>query len=248
LWVTGPLSVVRTDDALVAVAGDRADAEEWATRVRRGIPVVRRVLPRWQPNVVVEVPETSAGVDAIVGAEPGTYAGIAAVTASADGTVGPDAPMRVVVNPDVTGRLRRLGAQVVMSHELVHVATDASGGVVTPWLLEGFADYVALRDVPLPVERVASRAIALVEKDGLPDALPDAEQLGTSATDLDARYEMAWLACQVVAEAAGEEALVATYDAVDTGVPFGRALRRHAGMTEAELVEAWRTRLAQLAG
>jgi hypothetical protein len=197
---------------------------------------------------VVEVPETSAGVDAVVGAEPGTYAGIAAVTASADGTVGPNAPMRVVVNPDVTGRLRKLGAQVVMSHELVHVATDASGGVVTPWLLEGFADYVALRDVALPPQTIASRAIELVEREGLPKALPSAEELGTTVDDLDARYEIAWLACQVLADTAGERALVAMYDAVDSGVPLGRALRVHADMTEAELVEAWRARLAELAG
>ena len=70
LWPTGPLSVVRTDDALVAVAGDETAAQVWASRVRRGIPVVRRVLPQWRPHVVVEVPETSAGVDAGVGAEP----------------------------------------------------------------------------------------------------------------------------------------------------------------------------------
>jgi len=246
LWLTGPLSVVRTSDVLVAVADDQRAAREWADRVRRGIPVVRRVLTQWQPKAVVEVPATPDGVDALVGAEPGTYAGIAAVTASADGSTGPDAPMRVVVNPDVTGRLRKLGAQVVTTHELVHVATDASAGAVPPWLLEGFADYVALRDVELPPQVAASRALALVEREGLPDALPGSEELGTSATDLDARYEMAWLACQVLADSAGERALVATYDAVDAGVPVGRALRLHAGMSEAELVERWRTRLAEL--
>ena len=37
-----------------------------------------------------------------------------------------------------------------MSHEAVHVATEAARSTMPLWLLEGFADYVALRDVDLP--------------------------------------------------------------------------------------------------
>ena len=38
-----------------------------------------------------------------------------------------------------------------MSHEATHVATDAALSTMPLWLLEGFADYVALRDVDLPI-------------------------------------------------------------------------------------------------
>ena len=77
--------------------------------------------------------------------------------------------MHVFVNPEVTAGLRRAGAQVVMSHELVHVATDAARGGTEPWLVEGFADYVALRDTDLPDTTTLGRAIAAVRRDGVPD-------------------------------------------------------------------------------
>ena len=112
---------------------------------------------------------------------PGTYDSIAAVTATADGSARRNAPVHVYVNPEVTAGLRRAGAQVVMSHELVHVATDAATSPVEPWLLEGFADYVALRDVALPDATTLGRAIELVRRDGPPDQLPGPAEFDTRA-------------------------------------------------------------------
>ena len=43
-----------------------------------------------------------------------------------------------------------------MSHEATHVATDAAFSPTPLWLLEGFADYVALRDVDLPLTTTAA--------------------------------------------------------------------------------------------
>ena len=76
--------------------------------------------------------------------------------------------MHVFVNPEVFGSLRRTGAQVVMSHEATHVAAGAWDSRTPLWLLEGFADYVALRDVDLPVESSAAQIIAEVRRDGPP--------------------------------------------------------------------------------
>ena len=146
LWLRGELSVGRAPGVLVMVDGSQDEADAVVDRVTRGIGVVRRVLPEWREPVVVEVPASAAELDETLGATPGTYAGIAAVTATAGSSSTADAPVHVFVNPDVTAGLRRAGAQVVMSHELVHVATDAARGVSEPWLVEGFADYVALRD------------------------------------------------------------------------------------------------------
>ncbi|MEO5664589.1 MAG: hypothetical protein ABIR39_15045, partial [Nocardioides sp.] len=137
LWLSGRLAVRRTPQALVMAGGPHAgrQARTYLQRVRRAIPVVRAVLTRWRPSVVVEVPSSSAALDDALDVEDGTYAGIAAVTAAADGVARPGAPVRVFVNPEVTGRLRGAGAQVVISHELVHVATDATSAVLDPWLL-----------------------------------------------------------------------------------------------------------------
>ncbi|PVG82741.1 hypothetical protein DDE18_10270 [Nocardioides gansuensis] len=247
VWLAGPVEVVRTARSLVLVDGSRRETREVVQRVRRAIPVVRRVLPQWQPSVVVEVPGTAAELDAALDSPAGTYAGIAAVTTTVDRSNDPGSPVHVFVNPDVTRRLRVDGAQVVMSHELVHVATDAATSPVDLWLLEGFADYVALRDVKLPLSTTAGRAIALVRRDGVPEHLPSDDDFGTSAPDLEASYELAWLACRTLAERAGEDALVAVYAAASDGVPVARAVATHAGLSLAELEDLWRADLRRLA-
>lgn len=250
LWLQGPLEVRRTEQALVMVSASRPAVERevatYVRRVARGVEVVRRVLPGWRPSAVVEVPASAAALDASLGAAEGTYGGIAAVTTTADGTGSPDAPVHVFVNPDVTRALRGAGAQVVMNHELVHVATDAATSTVDLWLLEGFADYVALRDVRLPLSTTAGGAIGLVRRDGVPRRLPGAAEFDTRAADLEAAYELAWLACDTLADMAGETALLDVYRRASDGVPVAEALHRH-GITVDGLVERWRDRLALLA-
>ena len=222
-----------------------AEAESVLRRVVRGTDVVRRVLPGRVGPVVVEVPASAGDLDETLGVRPGTYAGIAAVTAPVGSSAEEDGPVHVFVNPDVTSGLRRAGAQVVMSHELVHVATDAVRRPVETWLLEGFADYVALRDTRLPDRVTLGRAIEAARRDGVPRSLPAAGDFDTRARDLQARYEEAWLACRVLAERVGESQLVAAYDAASRGVPLDRALRR-AGLTTAGLTKLWRAELRNL--
>ena len=65
-------------------------------------------------------------LDAALGAEPGQYAAIAAVTSGVGDDLDPGVPVHVLVNPDVFGDLDGQGAQVVMSHEATHVATEAA--------------------------------------------------------------------------------------------------------------------------
>jgi hypothetical protein len=248
VWLSGAVSVRRTRKTLV-LARSEADADRYAKLADRAVPVVRKVVKDWRPRLVVEVPTSADGLDRALDADPGTYAGIAAVTASVDGSLAPDAPVHVLVNPTELGRLRRTGAQVVMSHEAVHVATEAPSSEGIPlWLLEGFADHVALRDVDLPVTTTASQIIAQVRREGPPDALPGSTDFDVRATHLGAVYESAWLACEVIVETAGERALVRVYDDVAAGTPLRQALRRHAGLTERALVRAWRDRLSGLAG
>ena len=79
-----------------------------------------------------------------------------------------------------------------------------------------------------------------------PTALPTSADLDTRARDLQARYEEAWLACRVIAERSGEEALVEVYDAALGGEPLDRVLRR-AGLRVDELTDAWRDELRALA-
>ncbi len=250
VWLAGPVTVDRSAQALV-VAADGVPVQRYRRTARRAVREVRRVLPDWSGRLVVEVPADTAGVAAAIGADAARYASVAAVTATAGGGENPDAPVHVVVNPDVFAGLGARGAQVVMTHESVHVATGAASpgprGVVPAWLLEGFADYVALRDVHLPVRRTAAQTIGQARQAGLPAALPGEQDFDATEDRFGAAYEASWLACRLIADVAGEAALVGLYDDVSSGGDLDAALRERAGLGVGDLTRRWRGVLARLA-
>jgi hypothetical protein len=246
LWLADRLSVVRQGSTLVAVA--TGTAGRYPRLAARAVVQVRRTLPDWHGDLVVEVPRTRAELDAALQADPGEYDDIAAVTTTEDGSLAPGAPVRVFVNPEVFGRLADRGAQVVMSHEATHVATGATFVSMPTWLLEGFADYVALDHAGVPVSLAAGQILARIRKHGLPTRLPTSSDLNPTANGLGATYEEAWLACRFLAQAYGQPQLIAFYRAVSGGTPEKRAFRRVLGTTESAFVGRWRADLAGLAG
>ena len=247
LWLSGPVEVRRSGQALV-LASTPADADLVAGRADAAVPVIRDVLPHWRGKLVVEVPGSEADLDATLAADPGTYANIAAVTASVDGTLTPSSEVHIFVNPEVYDDLEPVGGQVVMSHEATHLATGAPLTTGVPlWLLEGFADYVALHDVDLPITTTASQIIDQVKRGGVPEHLPGQAEFDEGATHLGASYESAWVACLVLAGSGGQDALVQLYEQVSRGQPLDTQLRRLFGLTERELTARWRQRLQALA-
>ena len=246
LWLTGPLDVRRSADTLVAT-DTGAGAATYARYARRAVSVVQRVLPTWRGKLVVEVPSGPGGLDEMLAADPGEYANIAAVTTSVDGDPVKGAPVHVLVNPQVFGDLKPTGAQVVMSHEATHVATEAATSRTPLWLLEGFADYVALRDVKVPLTVSAGQIIRDVRRDGAPRALPGGPEFDTQTTHLGASYEAAWLAVRLLADTGGEQKLVSFYRGVSSGRPVDATLTSLYGFGEAGLTARWRTELEEIA-
>jgi hypothetical protein len=246
LWLTGPVRVRRSPDSLVVVDGTPAEADRLGALATRAVPQVRAVLPTWHGRVVVERPASEQALEQELAADPGQYDGIAAVTTSVDGSRSRGAPSHVFVNPDVFDPLGAQGAQVVVTHETMHVATEAATSLAPTWLVEGFADYVALRSQRLPLATTASRIAALVRRSGAPRHLPGEDQFAVGAPHLEARYESAWLACRLLAADGGQRALVAFYREVDAGIPVAQALRRHFGLGPSGLVRQWRTVLSHL--
>lgn len=247
LWLTGPLRVHRDANTLVLADGSAGVLARYTALARRAVPVVRRVLPGWHSGLVVEVPSSPDALDETLGAGPGEYAAIAAVTTTVDGSIASTAPVHVFINPDVFGSLKAQGAQVVMSHEATHVATDAVRSRMPLWLLEGFADYVALRDVDLPLSVTAGQIIRQVRKDGAPPQLPAAAEFNTQTTHLGAAYEAAWLACRLLAESGGEANLVGLYRRASRGEAVDAVLRDLYGFGEKEFTRRWRSELVALA-
>ena len=138
---------------------------------------------------------------------------------------------------------------MVMSHEATHVATDAATTSMPLWLVEGFADYVALRDVDLPLSVSAAQVAAQVRLHGAPAELPADAEFDTGGTHLGASYEAAWLACRTLAELGSEDELVAFYDAVEVR---RRRTRRDAADLRVHpsgpSPKVWRSRLQHLVG
>jgi hypothetical protein len=249
VWTSGATSVRRTDDVVVLVADRAVPIAPLAAASEQALVVARRVLGDRARRLVVEVPASAEALDAALGQPTGTYDSVAAVTASADGANVPGTPVHVFLNPAVFQQQGPVSDQVVLSHEAVHAvtATPTTSGVEN-WLLEGFADYVAFRDVDLPVSRTAGQIIEQVRADGVPDALPSRADLATSAPALGAAYEASWLVCVTLAEHGGEESLVRFYEAVIGGADLEAELRRNFGWTVADLTRAWQDRLRAVSG
>ncbi len=247
VWLSGAATVRRTDDVVVLVADGTVPVRPLLAVSERALVVARRVLGSDADRLVVEVPASSEALHAALGQPAGSYDAIVAVTASADGANVPGTSVHVFINPDVYRDQGPLSSQVVLSHEAVHAltATPTTNGVEN-WLLEGFADYVALRDVSLPVARTASQIIAQVRADGLPETLPSRIDLDTGAQHLGAAYEASWLVCVTLAERGGEETLVAFYEAVLGGADLEAELRQRFGWKIEDLTRAWQEKLTSV--
>jgi hypothetical protein len=245
LWLLGPVSVRRTATSLAVVAGARP-AATFARLASHAVRDVRRVLPRWRGPLVVEVPGDQRSLDRVLGSASGTYGGIAAVTATADGSTDPRAPVHVFVNPGVFARLGRQGSQIVISHEATHVATGAALSTMPTWLLEGFADYVALLHADLPVRVAAAEILERVRRHGAPVRLPGPAEFAAQNPTLGASYESAWLACRLLARKYGERRLVAFYRGSARASSTTRAFRTVLGTDQSAFTRAWRADLRRL--
>jgi len=245
LWLLHRLNVARSRHSLVMTSGPghAARVAAMADRSRRD---VRQVLPGWHGRLVVEVPGSEAELDRTLGVSREAYAGIAAVTTTSDGSRLRTAPVHVFVNPPVFGELGPRAAQIVLTHEATHVATHAATSTMPLWLLEGFADYVALGHADLPVRVSASQILRQVRTHGVPSHLPGAQQFEGTSPSLGASYEAAWLACRLIAATYGQPALVELYRQVDrtgsTSGPFDDVL----GTSEAAFTRAWQQYLRRL--
>jgi hypothetical protein len=222
--------------------------ERYLGLARQALVDVAKVLPDWHGNLVLEVPASEEQLDEALAAPAGRYDNIAAVTTTVDGSLVPGSPVHVFLNPQVFDTLGPRGAQVVVSHETTHVATGATFVDMPTWLLEGFADYVALDHAGIPVQTAASQILARIRKDGPPDHLPTASDLDPTANGLGATYEEAWLATRFISKEYGEQKLITFYRKVSAGQSTTAAFQGILGTTEDAFVRRWRADLRHLAG
>lgn len=246
LWLTGPVTPVVSGRTLVLARG--TDGTRESRFARRAVQDVGRVIPSWKGRLVVESPATEDEFDRALGATREQYASIAAVTAAVDGSTVGGAPLHVFLNPALFAGLGPRAAQVVLSHESTHVATRAPYTTGMPtWLIEGFADYVALAHSGIGVQTAAAQILKRIRTEGVPDDLPSDEDLVPTADGLGAAYEEAWLVNRFLAARYGETKLIRFYNAVDRGATVDETFGSVLGTTRAAFVTAWRADLRSLA-
>jgi hypothetical protein len=218
LWDLGPVRWVRGEHALVLAderAAGRGELRRLAADADQAVEDVDRLWrEQWPRTPVVLLPRTQKDMALLIGSDGKGLAQIAAVTTGGfeEGVSRGD---RIVINPEAYGTLGALGRQVVLSHEMTHVATRATTVLPLPiWLSEGFADYVAYDANPVPRSIVAADVFEAVREGDGPTELPDEVAFDASEGDVAVAYEAAWLAAVMIADRYGERRLVRFYRAM----------------------------------
>ncbi|MER5477978.1 hypothetical protein ABT026_13535 [Streptomyces sp. NPDC002734] len=237
LWDQGAALRTAVTARTLVVASGPADPGAWTGP---GDAAARAVRAAWDTGVrpVIVVPDSTDAMARLLGAPTGTYRDTAAVTT-------PGEAPRVVVNPEAWQALGEEARQVVLTHETAHVALRARTTPRTPmWLSEGCADWTAYRTSRQDPARTAP-ALARAVRDGdVPRRLPaDGDfAFGGDAGTVGRAYEGAWLACRLVADRWGDEAVRDLYEAAGTDGEEA-ALRRVLDVDRDGFTALWRDAL-----
>jgi hypothetical protein len=251
LWDFGPVVVARTATTLVLGHPGSRDTLRTITQVAAAaIPRVSAVWGHdWAGKVVILVPDSQAELSRVI--QAGELSQIAAVaTAELAGGTGLPAGERIIINPPNFAKLGSLGRQVVLRHEITHVATRAVTTDATPtWLAEGFADYIGYLGTGVPVGAAGHELAVDIRAGRVPKALPTNADFGGNNSRLAQVYEMSWLACRMIAAAVGPDGLVRFYRAVGggpgtSGSGVEDALRTRLGLSMAQFTVRWRAYLS----
>ncbi|MCX5196838.1 hypothetical protein OOK31_23575 [Streptomyces sp. NBC_00249] len=248
LWDQGPVETVKGEHSLVLGTGRPAgELARVAGEADRAVPAASAAWPRaWARRVVVLVPASLDAMASLLGRPAAEYRGLGAVTTGSTGG-GPAPADRVVINPEGYAELSEAGRGIVLTHEVTHVATRAATSASTPqWLSEGFADWAAYRGSATTAARAAPALARAVRRGEVPAELPREADFafGGDQDTLARAYEGAWLACRLVADRWGDEALVRLYEhAGRESLPA--ALDRTLGVDEAALTRDWRAALRE---
>ena len=254
LWDAGPVVAYRGRSTLVlSHPGSEELARQIADSVDAAVPRVTSVWgTEWTQTVVVLVPDDQTELDRMLGGTTDLTKIAAVATAELTDLDGGYRAVgnRVIVNPPNFAKLGRLGRQVVLTHEVAHVATRAATGPDAPtWLVEGLADYIGYLDVPVPLTTAAREVRTAVQEGRLPEQLPTDDDFNGSSERLQLSYEASWLAFRLLVDTYGRDAALRFYRAVgasrDAGAPAAleRAFAEELGTTTAQFTAAWREHL-----
>jgi hypothetical protein len=101
----------------------------------------------WERKAVILVPRDQDEAEQLVGARDLSRVAAVASSSVESGSAELVLGNRIVVNTDNVVRYNDLNLQILITHEMTHVATRTVGAGVPLLLVEGFADWTALKPI-----------------------------------------------------------------------------------------------------
>lgn len=247
IWLMGAVAVERRAGSVVITIDGGQAGTPMGVMAAQARATVLQTLPNLSGQVVVVSPRTPKQMAQAVGQKVEAVGQIAAVTTRLDVAAATARDAVIVLNPAVFETMDQRAAQIVVSHEATHQLTGAVGTRAETWVVEGFADYVALRDDKAPLSASAGQILAEVTAGRLPDKLPDATAFDAAGHGLGAVYESSWMIFRMLAEQHGNARVVQFYQSVLDGHNVPDALRDAFGVTEKQLTRQWQNYLMKSA-
>jgi hypothetical protein len=262
LWDLPGLRVLQGRSAMVIGNAPEARMRDYEAVADSSVRKVTGVWGKgWNAHVVILTPSTTEEFAELVSRSADE--GLDQVAAITQGEIEPGRPAqgdRVVINPKAFTALDHNGRQVVITHELTHVAARSSAVSPVPiWLSEGMADYVGYSGLDLSRARIASELLTLVRQGKGPKALPTADDFDPAKSKIATSYSASWLAVSRLVDIYGQAKVVSFYRVisgrltVDKAAPLDPdvialdAFPQVFGGSEAEFVVGWKGYLRTLA-
>jgi hypothetical protein len=243
-----------THGIVVGLGVSRATLRAQARLLDSVVPDVTAVWGSgWSRSAVVVVPRTLDQLARGLGRSAASLRALAAVTTSEGGLpAGSATALRVWLNPTALPSLTPVGRQVVLRHEITHVATSAPGSDTVPlWLEEGYAEYVGYRGSGIPLGIAVGDLLTSPARTREGMALPPDSAF--RGANLDIAYEQSYVAASVLADRLGVAGLTELYHRTSQGSAadtdnLASALHDVAGLSVSQLEAATRARVAALTG
>jgi hypothetical protein len=208
IWHGGRVRTVRSARTLIVFHPGQGPLASRLLRAadRAYAQVAAAWTGKWERKAVILVPRDQNEAERLVGAS--NLSRVAAVASSSveSGAVERVLGNRIVVNSTNVVHYDNLNLQVLVTHEMTHVATRTLGDGVPLLLVEGFADYAALKPVGAPFE-VTHQSLARRPFDGTLPTDDDEFRIRSAPV----AYDEASAFCQWVAETYGSGKLQALY-------------------------------------
>jgi hypothetical protein len=237
IWDSGQVRTLRSARTLIVYhLGSENLARRLLTVADRAYAQVRAAWTRsWERKAVILVPRDQDEAEDLVGARDLSRVAALAASSVDSGQSGRVLGNRIVVNTTNVASYGNTELQIVITHEMTHVATRTLRIGVPLLLVEGFADWAALLPVKLPfsVTRVTlARQVRLGRFDGV---LPgDGEFRGD---DAGLAYDEGSAFCLWVARTFGAAKLRALYRESSGGLD--RGLREVLGLSRRTAERRW---------